>query len=60
MASSNQNIKCVSFNCFGYKNSCFYIDRLCSEFEICFISENWLRLDELNKVRCSLKDKDLW
>ena len=44
-------IKCVSFSCLGYKNSCFYIDRLCSEFDICFIGEHWVRLDELNTVR---------
>ena len=56
----SKQFKCVSFNCLGYKSSAGFIEELCKEYDICFLSEHWLRPSELNSVQSLYKDKYAW
>ena len=56
----SKQFKCVSFNCLGYKSSAGFIEELCKEYDICFLSEHWLRPSELNSVQSLYKDKYVW
>ena len=54
------DVKCVSFNCLGYKSSFAFINSLCNEYDICFICEHWLRPHELSVVKSNLGDEGKW
>ena len=54
------DVKCVSFNCLGYKSSFAFINSLCNEYDICFICEHWLRPHELSVVKSNLGDDGKW
>lgn len=51
---------CVSFNCFGFKSSSAYVEKLCNEYDVCFLCEHWLRPHELSALTCSLSKNKLW
>ena len=58
--ADQKNIRCVSFNCLGYKNSRSFIDSLCLNNDICFLCEHWLKPCELTAIKSELKQQHLW
>ena len=60
MDTNVQIVKCLAFNCYGYKNSCSLVENLCDDFDICFISEHWLKPCELDHIKRNLKERKLW
>ena len=58
--ANQKNIRCVSFNCLGYKNSRSFIDSLCLNNDICFLCEHWLKPCELTAIKSELKQQHLW
>ena len=56
----DMNLKCVTFNCFGFKNSSSFINSLCESYDICFLNEHWLKPYEIGIVKEELKGRNLW
>ena len=60
MAYININLKCVTFNCFGFKNSSSFINSLCESYDRCFLNEHFLKPYEIATVKEELKERNLW
>ena len=54
------NLSCVGFNCWGFKSSHDSIDKLCKLYDICFICEHWLSLEEVVIAKQQLNDSNKW
>ena len=52
------NLKCVTFNCFGFKNSSSFINSICEsyDYDICFLNERRLKPYETAIVTEELKE----
>ena len=60
MAYININLKCVTFNCFRFKNSSSFINSLCEPYDRCFLNEHFLKPYEIATVKEELKERNLW
>ena len=58
--SDSKTFNCVTFNCFGFKNSCVFINKLCLKYDICFLNEHWLNPCDIPTVKSDLKQRKLW
>ena len=52
MSNINQ-IRCISYNCRGWKSGSHFISKLLTEFDICFIQEHWLLKEQLGSLLIS-------
>ena len=60
MLDKLESVSCISFNCLGYKSSTAYIDDLCDKYDVCFISEHWLRPHKMPAVRSQWRSRQRW
>jgi hypothetical protein len=58
MAISNQKIS--SLNTHGIKGNLVYVEKLCNECNIVFISERWLNKSEQNIIEAISSDKKIF
>ena len=56
----SKQISYVSFNCFGFKSSAAFIHKLYRKYDICFLSEHWVRPSELPHVKTLCAAKNWW